>query len=912
MHSVNRFAAYREPAFQQSSVRRYNVDYRQLYRAPEALIQDGATSLRLYVVARRSSVANFQSYMPFDLYTQTSDWEHLQDACEVPEEDIFDRSISSSEDGRTPYSIPRSSPYIASASSRSSHRRGASLHGESPQYLVAPPSAKRSVGSSVRGSSPVPASIHREAGFDPQDEGPAYQYPEEPYAMPTTDPSVSKSAASHSVSFAKSVLTASPKQKGKRTLSGSRNVETLSPTGYSPFASFGAIYSSGLDSDTTHGLSAVTANALATIERLKKKGADKKGDRAQAGGNEIATGRGRKRKGGSAPSSTEYPGSIVGARQSPGKGAGLHLDNVNGFSSDEITFYDVPPYDGAQDFTGDQATDGPMSIADFGTVGSSKRPKTRGKRGKAGYKGAGGLNGDLGALPSKSHKSLLSSDVRGELSTSHRSDQGVQTTIGGYTGYSVGVGDDDFNMDEYGSFADKLHAGKLGMNGSKESSRYTRRQRKAVNSAMLLNSWYISYGDESKKPRKKYQHVPPYENHNRRYPTRSRLPPVQHWNSNLTADGSSVLFLIGVTSDDENLVQQAQHASGDVLIMNDDTNNIDNTTSVVKIPVEEMPEASLVLTDSQGYMEMQVIETSAEQPLAIENAPLESARKRSVPFTVITRSISISDRPDGALSRSMSLLDKPDGALSRSMSLLDKPDGALSRSQSIGDWYGKPAKAPLPIANKKQGKRATTTKLKKGATKKKGSTSKKKKEMTVREALEILKVDSLDSLALNESVVERVSEESAKSKSPKPRRQASFYQEMALDVARSSGIDKLPSDSVTMQNGKQISYRSFFRVNEVESQLYKGSIFQPMIMNSRCRSSNVIIPVGRMVDMGNVKANFICGYLFGGENVFIRGHGMSWELKPKHTFFLPMFEEWAIHNDSPSMDANITLTFVSI
>lgn len=869
MHSVSRYGGFRDPALHHSSVRRYNLDFRPAYRPPEALIQDGSSNLRLYVVARRNSISHLQSYLPYDLYTQNYEWDPIQEPVQAPDEDIFDRSIASSEDGASPYRAHESSPLIAQQSPASqssgfySFRRGVPS-----RYAVPDSTAKRSVTPPPRVASPVQEPYHPEEDLQPQDEGPAYNYEPETYHHMSPEVVASRSPAPRNVSFAKSVPLASPKQRGKRTLSGSRNIEHLTPTGFSPFASFGAVYSNGLGGDDGTDIPSVTANALANMERFKRREATVTVNKmAPSTAQNVATttekktrAKGRSRKGAKKSIVPVPEEEELHASEAPEMRIGYVADlTVDDYSSHEIEPYE----DSAVIYPGEATIAGPMDTSDL-AIAEEQPAKQKRKRSKKDHD-----NIEVAAIENQIEVANPEKTVTGSTRqhpTVHTADmytdQGVQAELMRPSGISVGTGDDELQMDEYSTFTENVEKGRLGLDPrQKPTTPQAKRNRKPVNSAMLLNSWYISYGNERNK-RKKYEPVEPQSDRNRRYPSRSRLPPIQHWNSNLSSDGSSVLFLIGVTSDGQKMGMQAQHASGDVVIFNEDGPSLDNSASVVRIPAEEMPEASLVLTDSHGIMEMQVIEPSSEQPLAIADVGTSTPKRRSASLTIVTKRLPVNSKS------------------------------------------AKTREALLPMADRPVSPRRAVAK--KSNTRKRG-TSRKKHELTVREALEILNTDS--DYPVDQGLAKL---DETKEGTTKPRRQSNFQQQTSLDSIRPGDSSVPAPDSVTMQNGKQISYRSVFRVDEVETQIYNGSIFQPMIMNSRCRTSNVIIPVGRQVDMGNVKANFICGYLYNGEHVSIRGLGTSWPLKKQHSFFLPMFEEWAIHNSSETMDANIALTFVTI
>ncbi|ORM40701.1 uncharacterized protein BXIN_2378 [Babesia sp. Xinjiang] len=820
MNSAQRFVPLQEHRFEYGSVRRYNVDFCPVYTNPEALIQDGPNNLKLYVVARRNSIQNFQSYMPFDVFTQLNEWADVNDTYSVTGEDIFDRSISSSEDEGSIY-IGDKSPFIASP--------GSVMSRVERQSARRSPSSERFQEKTYRTQSVTRSPAHdTDIVIDdrPMDEGPAYSYSdvEQPDITPQTV--MSRSPVSRNVSFAHAVVTASPKQRNKRTLSGRYDIEHLSPTGYSPFASFGAVYSGGLDNQTVYDVSSAASNTIAKLNELKRVAKSTPVGAVVLEKEVKKRGRGYRGRKPKVPAIENAPNALS---VDTGEGS-LRIADASLLNYVEDTA-EVPM------LTSEIADI--SAVNDIAHSGKQKRRRAR-------------VSTAVVALPERPY--VDSDDGR-------HSDQGVQTYSEEPLRTSLGVGSDDFQMDEYGSLADHLRNGQD--TTKKPGTKRRGRPRKTVNSAMLLNSWYISYGDENKSKRKKnYEHVEPYLGRNKRYPTRTRLPPIQHWNSNMTLNGSSVLFLIGVTSDDENMGVQAQHASGDVVLFHEDVHPGTSSPTAARIQPKDLPEASLVLTDSTGMMEMQVIEANADQPLAISNRPQEPPREGSGELVPVDSTTAKKPRKERI-------------TVAKSVAVPLQIDGTVKRGRGRPKGTGKvKAKSAAAKAGKKQ------------------------KEMTVVEALEILQNENTDEIELDNS--------------PKGRRQSEFYQELAFEPAKRLNMDSTLSDSVAVQNGRHISYQSFFRVDSVETQMYNGSLFQPLIMNSRCRSSNVIIPVGRHVNMGNVKGNFICGYLYCGEEVSVRGLGATWPLKSKQTFFLPIFEEWAIYNDSTNMDANLALTFVSI
>ncbi|GFE54637.1 hypothetical protein BaOVIS_020410 [Babesia ovis] len=872
MYGTQHFVPLQEQRADYRSVRRYNVDFCPIYSNPEPIAHDTGSNLKLYVVSRRNSIPGFQSYMPFDVFTRLNNWSDARDESPLPAEDIFDTGISSSEDEPSVYRDGRTS-YIASPGSVST--RGVPSAGASPASHAYPQihSVSREFAHSVarkeaasRVASPAARATSAGGnvvvvGSGPLDEAGAYsgneQYiPAEQVVIPPQV--VARSPGQRNVSFA---TAASPKHFGKRTISGRYDLERLSPTGYSPFASFGAAYSNGLQGQSEEDVSAAAASTIAKINNIRKRGRKPKALAAVATTgstrgkltvppppSEEPKKRGRKKK------PWVKPGTVLA--QMDTEELGLRIADASVLDTNEVVDPDItnddieafPSFagDALANYDGHQVWDGIGPVHRSDSIldrdnNSKRKPKAR-------------LSKAEMVLPTHLTESVVGTKGNKRSRVDHSlSDAGVQTHAIEPLRTSLAVGNDDFQMDEYGTLNDHVKQGRLGIGSNKKPRKP--RSRNNINSAMLLNSWYISYVDDKPKkiPRRKdyEQIVEPIEERTRRYPTRSRLPPIQHWNSNINADGSSVLFLIGVTSDDE--AMQAQHASGDLFI--DDPESAANSPMAARLGQRSLPKASLVLTNSTGNMEIELIEPS-DGPLAISNRP---TNRHEGPIVDIA-SVDPTSAPKRGRPRKTAISQ-------------DEVDHQGAPKTKAAGRRGRPPGSHKPGVSKPQ----TKTVRKTG--------NKRNKEMTIGEALEILRTDSMEPLELE-------------IQSPKSRRQSEFYQELSFDQVPAINNALENTDSVAIQNGKHISYKSFFRTDAVEAQMYNGSLFKPLIMNNRCRSSNVTIPAGRHVNMGNVKGNFICGYLYSGDNVCIRGLGTTWPIKERQTFFLPIFEEWAIYNDS--------------
>lgn len=118
-------------------------------------------------------------------------------------------------------------------------------------------------------------------------------------------------------------------------------------------------------------------------------------------------------------------------------------------------------------------------------------------------------------------------------------------------------------------------------------------------------------------------------------------------------------------------------------------------------------------------------------------------------------------------------------------------------------------------------------------------------------------------------------------------------------------------DSVAEYDGKLIGYKSIYRPDDVEAQVHDGNTFKLMIM-AQFRTSIIVIPSGNSVNFGNVNSNLIFGYVFSGESVKIKGLEYYNIIDEKDFFYLPMYNEWSIENNSKTRDAVMFLSFANV
>ncbi|EDO06287.2 hypothetical protein BBOV_II003320 [Babesia bovis T2Bo] len=466
----------------------------------------------------------------------------------------------------------------------------------------------------------------------------------------------------------------------------------------------------------------------------------------------------------------------------------------------------------------------------------------------------------------------ISLDIGGHTgaeSIDNRSDANVQTNAIDAGRLSLAVGSDAIDMGEYATLEDHVRRGSLGGPNKRPRQRVAK---DSISSAMLLNSWYISYvnkGDKKRARRAAVEDAVVSDDRPRRYPTRNRLPPIQHWNSNFHEDGSSVLFLVGVTSSDDTKLNQSLAPSD---LLSDDGNSPVGSPVASRMQPRKIPDASLVLSDSGGTMDVHLVESSAERYLPITNH--------------------VSGREDIAI---LPLNSRGERTREPRSDIDLRAIEDVRTGKSIPKSVRKPAK-------RVEGTRKSTAGRKK-----------ERREMTVGEAWDILLTED----HVTSDDISEIQERPKVAKRGRPK--ASTVSTASLTMTEkgptqsaSQPRGNLEPDSEAFDRGRLFSYNSLFRIDRAPIHAHHGSLFQPLVMNKRCRTSHVVIPKGKNVQMGNVKGNFITGYLYTGDRVCIRSLGTHWPVEPGRAFFLPIYEEWALYNESDTHDAVLALIFVTI
>ncbi|AFZ81118.1 hypothetical protein BEWA_005260 [Theileria equi strain WA] len=342
--------------------------------------------------------------------------------------------------------------------------------------------------------------------------------------------------------------------------------------------------------------------------------------------------------------------------------------------------------------------------------------------------------------------------------------------------------------------------------------------KKNVSSADLLNTWYLTHESHSKfdinwKDFKEYSNM----QHNTRYPKRTRLPPVCHWDA---SNGSKNTVCIYKTKESDRPLY------------------------------ESIPEVSLVISEGNGNMKMQIVEESRTPEYTNKNQ-----MGKALPIT------DYSEKLRQNLKR------------------------GVSSNRRVEDTV---------LGNI----RKRSKKLRKVH----------KPDLSVDEALDILKNAPDDHSKNGKYRTDKthlLQEEMRNMNNLKPNKAKE------APIRTTDSINVLDADSTTEYDGQLISYKSIYKPDDVEAQIHDGNIFKLMIM-AQFRTSIIVIPGGNSVNFGNVNSNLIFGYLFSGENIKIKGLESYNIVNEKDFFYLPMYNEWSIENNSKTHDAVMFLSFVNV
>ncbi|UKK02552.2 hypothetical protein MACK_002645 [Theileria orientalis] len=359
-----------------------------------------------------------------------------------------------------------------------------------------------------------------------------------------------------------------------------------------------------------------------------------------------------------------------------------------------------------------------------------------------------------------------------------------------------------------------------------------RKPRPSVSSSALLNSWYISTRSESED--KNYEYVKGPEVSNSRYPRRFRRPPSQHWMSNLTSDGKSVLFMAGVST---------------------------QKLTTPHLTDERFPTSSLVLTNDHGNVELEIVKTDGKDG-DLEEDPKQKSLSDYVK-TIAPRKYGQSPKRD---------LEQEVKAIS------DVPRKVRRLKKGIGAT-AKLVKKSEEFREQKSRKKHE----KKGADKEK--MVKVTRDLSAEKALELLRKlpEVYDggktlSIAIDDDVNDLSETE------PNERN-------------RHSKMLKSIYDSF-VEHGKERIYYKCVHKPEQNRIPCGALVFNTMVFTSQCRTSDVRIPGENEIDFKDVQTNFIFGYVHSGQELVIEGDGVKKEISQGKTFFLPIHRKWKIKNNS--------------
>ncbi|BAM42273.1 conserved hypothetical protein [Theileria orientalis strain Shintoku] len=359
-----------------------------------------------------------------------------------------------------------------------------------------------------------------------------------------------------------------------------------------------------------------------------------------------------------------------------------------------------------------------------------------------------------------------------------------------------------------------------------------RKPRPSVSSSALLNSWYISTRSESEDKNYEYDKGP--EMSNTRYPRRFRRPPSQHWMSNLTSDGKSVLFMAGVST--QKLT--TQHLTD-----------------------ERFPTSSLVLTNDHGNVELEIVKTDGKDGAAEED-PKQKSLSDYVK-TIAPRRYGQSPKRD---------LEQEVKALS------DVPRKARRLKRGTGATAKLVRRSEEPSEPKWRKNHES-----KGADKEK--MVKVTRDMSAEKALELLR--KLPEVYDGGKTLSIAIDDDVNDQSESERRVSDTHAKM-LKSAYDSFVE----------HGKERIYYKCVHKPEQNRIPCGALVFNTMVFTSQCRTSDVRIPAEKDIDFKDVQTNFIFGYVHSGKDLAIEGDGVKKEISQGKTFFLPTHKKWKIKNNS--------------
>uniref|UniRef100_A0A3B0NI47 Uncharacterized protein n=1 Tax=Theileria annulata TaxID=5874 RepID=A0A3B0NI47_THEAN len=400
----------------------------------------------------------------------------------------------------------------------------------------------------------------------------------------------------------------------------------------------------------------------------------------------------------------------------------------------------------------------------------------------------------------------------------------------------------------------------IGVGTSTRGRKDRRSRRPSINSSSLLNSLYIYKRTESDASDWPYEH----ESVTRsvRYPKRSRLPPSQHWASNVISDGSSVVFLAGVSKADKRK-KRSGNAFGN-----------------------DMPESSLVLTRENGDVELKLVDRSAEDTPKLRRISTYLQTFSSKATSVPKRR----GRPKKILTHPSTTTDLVPIGDTHSVPVADDPDSMPVGNGELVPFRDTDELAPMnntdiqPITNIQV--RRKTNVIRRGKVK-------ITKDLSVDEALEILKDAPMiydEKKGLEIAIVDESPKTVNEMADLKRRisRRKNFHQEL---LKPDDNFDSFVEDDVN-----RIYYKSLYPPYEETSQIQQCHIY-PMVITHQIRTSILVIPKTETLSLGNIKTNFICGFVCSGSRIALKmDEEEVQQVQEKEIFFLSSFKHWSVEN----------------
>eukprot|EP00375_Theileria_parva_P001224 XP_763895.1 hypothetical protein [Theileria parva strain Muguga] len=416
--------------------------------------------------------------------------------------------------------------------------------------------------------------------------------------------------------------------------------------------------------------------------------------------------------------------------------------------------------------------------------------------------------------------------------------------------------------------------------------RRTRHRRPSINSSSLLNSLYIFKRRESDASDWPYGH----ESVTRsvRYPKRSRLPPSQHWASNVISDGTSVVFLAGVSKSRKHKHRDRSSTESNI---------------AGGIFGNEVPDSSLVLTRENGDVELRLVDKSAEDTpklrrisdylqtfsSKVTSVPRRRGRPRKLPLIPPLTQLAPKNRTQLAPKNRTQLVPK------NRTQLVPKNRNQLVPSDGTAVVPGDSTIVPSDVVSGTEIVPIEETDVQPPDAvirKKKLGRVRIRRDLSVDEALEILKEAPMiyDEKGLEISFESPKYTKELSILKRRINRRKNFHQQL---LTPEDNFDSFVEDETD-----RIYYKSIYPPYEDTSQIQQCHIY-PMIITHQIRTSILVIPTNETLSLGNIKTNFICGWVCSGGNVVLMMDEVEVQrVQEKELFFLSSFNHWTIENNN--------------